>query len=316
VISYTFLIAVLFVASSVPFFAFAPTRLQAQQPPPKVGADFQPAVKQLAGAGLKLREAVEASLDGTGKQLAAIFERVSQDPSQRYEFRIFESDGKTAKTVFRRSDFFFSFSETAQLNGTDINGDGLKEIIVQSSSGGNCWGCNPTEIYRLSNHKVELIALGPIQKIADLDGDGIVELMLTDARWESYDDFSHASSPGAVMVYAWKGGKYVYASRDYPAFYKGEVAQYRSVIEEAKAQITADALSDEGYMGGALSLAITYAHAGELERGLRELEIILRANVKSPAQAKHRATVLQDFRTGVSGKKLRELKYGDPLPLT
>jgi len=291
---------------------------QQASPIPTVSAEFQSEVSQLAATGLKLKEAVEASLDGVAKHLAAIFERTdTKDPTQRFEFRIIENDGHASKTIFRRSDFFFSFDAngSSKLNATDINGDGSKEIIVQSSSGGNCWSCNPTEIYRVSGHKAELIAAGPIQRIVDLNNDGILELLMTDARWESYDDLSHAASPGAVMIYAWKNGKYVYASRDFGLYYKAEIERLRASIEEAKADITADEFSDEAYVGRSIGLAITYAHAGELEVGVKALETLLNSNSKSAAQAKHRAIILQDFRNGESSKKLRAMKYGDPLPL-
>jgi len=292
---------------------------QAAQPstPPKVSDAFQPEVSQLVASGLKLKEAVEASLDGAADHLGAIFERAgAKEPSQRFEFRIFESDGQKSKTIFRRSDFFFTFANgSSKLNATDLNGDGLKEIIVQSSSGGNCWGCNPTEIYRVSNHKAELIAAGPIQQIVDLNKDGIADLLMTDARWESYDDLSHSASPGAVMVYAWRNGKYVYASRDFPDYYQAAIAELRNSIDQAKAEITADEFSDEAYVGRAIGLAITYAHAGELERGLKELETLLNSNAKTAAQKKHRATILEDFRSGESAKKLRAMKYGDELAL-
>lgn len=284
----------------------------------RVSPEFQSEVSQLAATGLQLKEAVEASLDGNAKHLAAIFERTgSKDPTQRFEFRIFESEGQASRTIFRRSDFFFSFGEagSSKLNATDINGDGLKEIVVQSSSGGNCWSCNPTEIYRVSNHKAELIAAAPIRRIADLNNDGVAELLGTDARWESYGDLSHAASPFAVMVYAWKNGKYVYASRDFTAFYKEEIERCRASVDEARADITTDDVSDEGYIGSALSLAITYAHAGELERGISELDTLLNSNAKSAAQKKRRAAILEDFRSGESAKKLRMMKYGDTLPL-
>lgn len=318
--SYTLVLSIVLALQAFALSSASARAVQGAQPSTlkEVSAEFQPEVSQLAVTGLKLKEAVEASLDGTAKHLAAIFERAgTKDPTQRFEFRIFESDGKTSKTIFRRSDFFFSFGKNgaSKLNATDINGDGLKEIIVQSSSGGNCWSCNPTEIYRVSNHKAELIAAGPIQRIEDLNNDAVAELLVTDARWESYDDLSHAASPGAVMIYAWKNGKYVYTSRDFAGFYKDEIARCRGLLEEGKALITADELSDEGYIGGALSLAITFAHAGELELGLKELETILRSNAKSGAQTKHRETILEDFRSGASAKKLREMKYGDALPL-
>lgn len=283
----------------------------------RVSAEFQSEIAQLAASGLKLKEAVEASLDGSAHHLAAIFQREKpKAPNDAFEFRIIETDGRACKTIFRRADFFFSFDlagESNKLNATDINGDGLKEIIVQSSSGGNCWSCNPTEIYQLRNHKVELIAAGPIQKIVDLNADGVQELVVTDTRWESYDDLSHAASPGAVMVYAWRNGKYVYAARDFARFYKEELERLHTRIEEAKAQITADEYSDESYVGLVIGLAITSAHMGQLEQGLKEMETLLNSNARSPAQSKHRAAIIDDFRKGDSSKKLREMKYGDPM---
>ncbi|HKP13242.1 MAG TPA: VCBS repeat-containing protein [Blastocatellia bacterium] len=288
-------------------------------PAPQVSGEFQPAIAQLAAEGLRIKEAVEANLEAGARHLAATFERAgAKEAAQRYEFRILESDGRAAKTVFRRTDFFFSFAATGELqklNGTDINGDGLNEIIVQSSSGGNCWSCNPTEIYQVRNHKGVLVAAGPIQRVADLNGDGTRELIVADTRWESYDDLSHAASPTALMVYAWRGGRYVYASKDFAEFYRTEVARLRAAIDEAKADITAEDFSDEAYVGLALALTITYAHAGETERGVKELEALLNANARSAAQSKHRAQMLEDFRSGESNKKLREMKAGGAMPL-
>lgn len=288
-----------------------------QGAPLKVSTEFQAEVAQLTVGGLKLKEAVEASLDGSAHHLAAIFQHEKpKAPNETFEFRIIESDGHISKTIFRRADFFFSFNLAGvsnKLNGTDINGDGLKEIIVQSSSGGNCWSCNPTEIYQIRSHKVELIGAGPIQKFIDLNGDGVQELAVTDARWESYDDLSHAASPGAVMIYVWRNGKYVYASRDFAGFYKGELDRMHASIEEAKSQITADEYSDELYVGLAIGLAITCAHMGYLEQGLKEMEASLNSNAKSAAQSKHRAAIIDDFRKGDSSKKLREMKYEDPM---
>lgn len=284
---------------------------------PSVSPEFQSEVIRLSATGLSLKEAVEASLEGTAHHLVAIFQREqSKAPNEAFELRVIESDGQASRTIFKRADFFFSFALAGQpnkLNTTDINGDGLKEIIVQSSGGGNCWSCNPTEIYRVRNHKAELIAAGPIQRFADLNGDSIQELLVTDARWESYDDLSHAASPGAVMVYVWRDGKYVYASRDFTALYEAEIKRLRAEIESAKSQITADEYSDEQYVGLAISLAMTYAHMGDADRGQKEMESLLNSNSKSAAQTKHRAAIIDDFRKGDSQKKLREMKYGDPM---
>src|SRR4030095_12104377 len=144
----------------------------------------------------------------------------------------------------------------------------------------------------------------------------MLELLITDARWESYDDLSHAASPGAVMVYAWRNGRYVYSARDFGDFYKSEVDKLKCSIDDAKSQINAaDEYSDEVYIGLALGLAIAYTHMGEPEQGLKEMEALLSANSKSPAQTKHRAVIMEDFKKGESAKKLREMKNGDPLSL-
>ena len=286
---------------------------------PKVSAEFEGELTQLAAGGLRLKEATEASLDGTNRHLAAIFQREKpKAPNEAYELRIIESDGRTSRTIFKRADFYFTFTLAGQpnkLNATDINGDGGKEIIVQSSSGGNCWSCNPTEIYQVRNQKTELLAAGPIQRLADLNGDGVQELLVTDARWESYADLSHAASPGAVMVYAFRNAKYVYASRDFGSFYQSEITRLRAAIEEAKSQVTAAEYSDEVYVGLSIGLALTYAHSGDVERGLKEMELLLNSNAKSAAQTKQRNVIIDDFRRGESSKKLLQMKYGDPLPL-
>jgi hypothetical protein len=285
---------------------------------PAVSPRFQSEVTRLSAEGLTLIEAVEADLSGPGlHHLAAIFRRDKPSaPNQTSEFRIIESRDAGARTIFRRNDFYFSFSglkKEAELNGTDINKDGLKEILVQSSSGGNCWACNPTEIYQIGDRGAVLVAAGPIQRIADLDGDGSQELIITDSRWEVYDDFSHAAAPGAPMVYSWKNGRYVYCSRDFGTFYKSEVEKLRRDIEEQRAGITD--ISDDFYLGRVVSLAITYAHMGEIDQGVAELEVLLKVDVKAKEQADRRLNVLKDFRSGESSKMLRAMKYGDPLPL-
>ena len=296
-----------------------PLMSQSQAPAPKVSAEFEGELTQLTAGGLRLKEATEASLDGTNRHLAAIFQREKpKAPNEAFEFRIIENDGKASRTIFKRTDFYFSFTLAGQpniLNATDINGDGSKEIIVQSSSGGNCWSCNPTEIYQVRNQKTELLAAGPLQKLADLNGDGIQELLVTDTRWESYADLSHAASPGAVMVYAWRNAKYVYTSRDFAPFYQTEILRLRAAIEEARSQITAAEYSDEVYVGLSIGLALTYAHAGEVERGLKEMEALLNSNAKSATQTKQRLAIIDDFRKGESSKKLQQMKYGDPLSL-
>lgn len=296
----------------------SPPFQQTQPAAPKVSAELQAEFNQLAAAGLRLKEALEATLDGAGgRHLAAVFERTgAKNPAEAYEFRIIESDGKAARTIFTRKDFFFSFAaagEATRLNGTDINGDGRKEIIVQSSSGGNCWSCNPVEVYQVKDGKATLIAAAPIQKIADLNNDELAELVVTDARWEFYGDLSHAASPSAKVIYAWRGGRYVNASRDFAEFYRAEIGRLRALLTDARALVTDAEGSDDTYVGVALTLAVTQAHAGDAVRGVTELETLLAAAARTAEQKARRTAILKDFRGGDSAKKLAELKYGDPL---
>jgi hypothetical protein len=301
-----------------PFAATSlPKQTSADIPQPKVSAIFQDEINRLAAEGLRLKEATGADLEATAHHLAAIFERTkSKESGGGYEFRIIESDGAKSKTIFTRKDFFFSFAaleDMEKFNATDINGDGLKEILVQSSSGGNCWACNPVEIYQIKNHQVNLIAAAPIQQIVDLNGDGLVELIVADARWEFYGDLSHAASPSAKLVYAWRSGRFINASRDFAEFYKAEIERLRKALDEVKASITAENGSDDSYIGLAITLAISYRHAGEIERGLKEFEALMNANTRSPQQAKRRALIIRDFRIGDSADKFLQVKYGDPL---
>jgi hypothetical protein len=257
-------------------------------------------------------------LEGDARHLIAVFQREKpRAPQEAFEFRVLENRAGVTRTIFRRGEFFFTLpkNDTARLNATDINGDSAREIVVQSSSGGNCWSCNPTEVYRIAGGKADLIAAGPIQKIVDLDGDQIAELLITDARWEVYDDLSHAAAPSAMMIYAWRGGRYVYASREFQPWYEAETRRLQASIEAARASITGDDFSDDSYVGHAMSLAITLAHAGEPERATRELATLLTSNTRSPAQLKRRRMIIDDFARGESATKLRQMKPGDPMQL-
>lgn len=292
----------------------------AQNPaPPRVDPRYQAEVARLSAQGLRLKEAFEVKSEGS-RYLAATFEQPKpKEMSDSNEFRVIENADGTPRTIFRRTEFFFSIPSEPPLsksNGTDINHDGAAEVIVQASSGGNCASCNPTEIYTLRGHKAELIAAGPIRDIQDIDGDGSLDLLVSDTRWEFYSDLAHVASPWATIIYAWRNGHYVYASRDYAAYYGAELKELRGRLEEAKAMITADEYtSDEGFIGLAVSIALTYAHMGDPDRALRELTSLLGLGAKSAEQKKRRAGVITDFKSGDSAARIREMKYGDPMPL-
>src|SRR5262252_10343977 len=99
-------------------------RTQGRQTAAPLSAVFRHEIAKLSGEGLQVKESLEASLDGVNRHLAVIFEKTKpKDPRETFEFRIIESDGQSAATVFRRTEFFFSFvsGEMSALNATDIN---------------------------------------------------------------------------------------------------------------------------------------------------------------------------------------------------
>ncbi|HEY7546305.1 MAG TPA: hypothetical protein VID27_15550, partial [Blastocatellia bacterium] len=79
-------------------------RSQNSQAGPKVSAGFQSEIARLAAEGLRLKEALEASLETGANHLVAVFERASpKAPNETMEFRIIESDSRGSRTIFRRT---------------------------------------------------------------------------------------------------------------------------------------------------------------------------------------------------------------------
>jgi hypothetical protein len=98
---------------------------------------------------------------------------------------------------------------TSPAPGTDINGDGLPELIVQYNSGGaHC--CYNYTIFSLGNKLERIDALNGEHSyfnFRDLDGDGKYEAIGRDwtfAYWSS----SFADSPAPEIILRWKNGKY------------------------------------------------------------------------------------------------------------
>ncbi|HEY3137699.1 MAG TPA: hypothetical protein VGL29_16850, partial [Blastocatellia bacterium] len=64
---------------------------QALRTAPTVGEEFRVEVSQLATTGLRLKEALETSLDGAIHHLAAVFQRDKpKAPKEAFELRILE----------------------------------------------------------------------------------------------------------------------------------------------------------------------------------------------------------------------------------
>lgn len=279
---------------------------------------FRPAVATVERKGLAVSTYSEFQTDA-GRYFAVIFEypETAGDKSGMKSLKVYFQ--RAGSSVVSSSDLFdeanigFGTYEDPETVFADINKDGVLEFVVSAANGGNCWSCSTARIYALGGPTPRLIVAEPMT-LRDLDGDGSLELLVGDTRWEAYEDFSHAAAPGGTMVYRWQEGKYVFASSEAKAFYDKELERYRGELAEAIAVINAaDAMSDERYLGLALSMYIARCYMDEREKGEEELRRMLVDNAPGGEMRVKRAKIMDDFLMGESARLLREPRRGDPV---
>jgi len=133
------------------------------------------------------------------------------------------------------------------LSGTDINGDGLPDLVVSAWSGGaHC--CYSTGVYSVGEDvRVALLVetgnCGP-GDFEDLDGNGTREFVTCDDRW-AYTYCSFADSPFPRVIYSFDPtrGAYVVDTPKYASRYREELA---AALNSAQTWITESGGRDEG----------------------------------------------------------------------
>jgi hypothetical protein len=121
------------------------------------------------------------------------------------------------------------------LTGTDINGDGLPDLIVSAWSGGaHC--CYSTAAYSVGEDVKPILVLetgncGP-GEFEDLDGNGTREFITCDDRW-AYIYCSFADSPFPRVIYSYDAsrGSYVLETPRFASRYRDQLA---TVLDEAQ----------------------------------------------------------------------------------
>ncbi|MGB5036487.1 MAG: hypothetical protein WBQ66_07770 [Blastocatellia bacterium] len=280
---------------------------------------FRPAVSAVERKGLAV-EAYSEHRSDAGRYLAVIYgypETAGEKAGTKSLKLYFQRAGSSvvsSSDLIEEAILGFGTYEDAGTVFADINKDGILEFVVSAANGGNCWACSNVRIYALGGPTPRLMVAEPMV-LRDLDGDGSLELLVGDTRWESYDDFSHAAAPGGTMVYQWRDGKYIFAGGEAKAFYEKELDRYRGELAEAISVINAaDPMSDERYLGLALSMYIARCYTDERERGEEELRRMLVDNAPSGEMRVKRARIMDDFLTGESARLLREPRRGDLVP--
>jgi hypothetical protein len=120
---------------------------------------------------------------------------------------------------------------------SDINDDGYPELTIEMFSGGaRC--CNEYFVIQLKDKKAIILRNiwgGNASLILeDLDADGKAELVTADdcsAYWRT----SFAGSPMGLIIFRWKDGSYVLATKDYKEYRQEERVEQESALIEIKA---------------------------------------------------------------------------------
>ncbi len=242
-------------------------------------AVFQTEIIANLKEGYNVKDTIFGSLDGVNQQVVAIIHWEAKDGlNQQDSLAVFElRDGKLTE-IYNSTDWVLELGNN--LNGDyvraeDINKDNLKEFVVTRSQGGNCWTCSSLRVFQVKDHNViEFLSNLPetqaIYGIKDLNNDGIKELIVLDAEWETnmYMDLCHACSPAVDIIYTWRKNKYEEASIEFPFYYDEKMREYENEI--GKMDLAEQ--SPDYYIGRAISIFLNYLKKGEKKKGWEVLQ--------------------------------------------
>ncbi|HET7558654.1 MAG TPA: hypothetical protein VFK80_01735, partial [Limnochordia bacterium] len=155
--------------------------------------------------------------------------------------------------------------------------DGGVAISLKGGNGGNCWNCGGLLLLEWEDGALRMMPLGaqlggwlaPTEAIPglipgrfdDLDGDGRLELVVGDTRFELAFDLCHACSPASNVVFAWRDGAFKDVSAQFPDHY-------------GPCRIAPDAELAGKYqaLGQTISQLLGCIHSGRTESGWRQFQ--------------------------------------------
>jgi hypothetical protein len=137
-----------------------------------------------------------------------------------------------------------------------------RPVVIQEWSGGAhcCFDYHVLGVQGIQIRREGTIRAGDCSlRVADLDGDGTLELIACDARFAYAFDLSFAESPLIPMIYAFRDRAYVADNRRYPHVYRYRIAHERRRLAEA--QQAGDA---RGARRAAISILLHTLYAGRV----------------------------------------------------
>ncbi|HSE94644.1 MAG TPA: hypothetical protein VLD61_02055 [Methylomirabilota bacterium] len=140
-----------------------------------------------------------------------------------------------------------------------------RHLIVQDWSGGAhcCFDYHVLHVQGAHIRREGLIRAGDCSlRVADLDGDGALELIACDARFAYAFDLSFVEAPLVPLVYAFRERTYQADNRRYPQVFRYRIAQERRRLAEAEQ--TGDARAARRAV---ISLLLHMLYAGRVTEG-------------------------------------------------
>lgn len=148
-----------------------------------------------------------------------------------------------------------------QLLATDLNNNGLSDLVVEAFSGGaHC--CSKTWLYELDTQPILSFESAYSECPAtfqDLDEDGVMEITSCDDTW-AYRYCSYAESPLPAVAWRWSGNAYVLESQAFPQLYARETAWALTNFLSLQANEVEWTLTPEC---SALALTLPFLYRGE-----------------------------------------------------
>lgn len=234
---------------------------------------FREELGKIERDGFELKDYLYPYNDGFVHYLVTLLEN---DPLRSVtgrvsELRIYQSDSQGTQLLAREVVEGMALL-SHELNNTDINGDGLREIVIWKGCGGTAWSCQQIGVYQIRGERLinlsELISgsLFP-SSLVDLDQDGSLEIIAIETRWESYEHLPHPVAPSVEEIFAWSGGSYRQASKEYPDFYQQKISQIESRMDQIG--------NPYDYLGNSIRLLLNYDRMGQTQRGWEVFERLL-----------------------------------------
>ncbi len=255
-----------------------PTTVPQQDLPDTFGG----VLEEIERDGFELKDYLYPYNDGFLNYLVSLLENdpVQSATGRVSELRIYRSDSQGTQLLAREvvEGMALAFHE---LNNTDINGDGSREIVIWKGCGGTAWLSQQIGVYQIRGSRL-INLTEPItgslfsSSLVDVNQDGSLEIIAIETRWETYEPLPHPVAPSVEEIFAWSNGSYRRASQEYPDYYQQKINQIESLMDQIELPYD--------YLGNSIKLLLNYDRMGQAKRGWEEFERLLQTERPSIAR--------------------------------